>query len=365
MNRMHAISWVLTVTLGLRLSQRKTLAELVGAALTVERVSLPEIGRRLLSTTAKHGTKRVWRFTKNQRVEVSDAMEGVVRRLLKSRKKKPVLVALDWTEVRKFHTLVAAVVIGGRAVPLLWASYEEWEFHRSQNSLEEGLLRLLKTMLPEGVRVILLADRGFGRTELARTCQSLGFSYVIRIAPDVWVEADGYRGNLRDYPVKKGVCRLLKHVDYRKKDPVRQHVVVHWRKGLPKERDECWFLMTNLEASAQRLCLLYGKRMPIEEFFRDGKSRRNGLALRNTQITKPDRFDRLLLILVLAYLLLCGLGLRAKQLYCPSNWCTNQRPNECSVFTIGRRMLDKIEVLPASALAALAQALARAAPNWG
>ncbi len=68
----------------------------------------------------------------------------------------------------------------------------------------------------------------------------MGFSYVIRITPDVWVEAEGYRGNLRDYPVKQGVCRVLKHVNYRKKDPVRQQVVVHWRKRLPKgdEKDE-------------------------------------------------------------------------------------------------------------------------------
>lgn len=365
MNRMQAVSWVLTVTLGLRLSQRKTLADMVGAALHVERVSLPEIGRRLLLAKAKHGTKRVWRFTTNPRVEIADAMEGVVRQLLKRRKKKPVLVALDWTEVRQFHTLAATVVIGGRAVPLLWASYQEWQLSRSQNNLEEGLVRLLKTLLPEGVRVILVADRGFGRTELARTCQNLGFSYLIRITPDVWVEGKTYTGNLRDYPVKNGIRRVLKHVDYRQKDPVEQNVVVFWKKGLPPHRDECWFLMTDLEASAPRLCQLYGKRMAIEEFFRDGKSRRNGFALRHTQITKPDRLDRLLLILVLAYLLLCGLGLRAKQRYHPSHWCTNQRPNECSVFTIGRRMLEKIEVLPQSALAALAQAIAHAAPNWG
>ena len=98
MNPSQAVSWVLSVTLGLRLSQRKTLAALVAAALHVERASLPEIGRRLLGAKIKHGTKRVWRFTSNSRVEVSDAMQGVVRRLLKSKKSKPVLVALDWTQ---------------------------------------------------------------------------------------------------------------------------------------------------------------------------------------------------------------------------------------------------------------------------
>ena len=320
----------------------------------VERASLPEIGRRLYYTTTKHGTKRVHRFISNHRIEVAEAMRGVIYRLVGKRRKKPLLVALDWTEVRRFHTLVAAAVLKGRAVPLLWASYEEWVLYKSQNNLEEGLLRLLKSLLPPGVKVILLADRGFGRTELARTSQQLGIHYVIRISPDVWVEGRCYRGKLLDFPVRKGICRVLKHVQYRKKDPVEQHVVIRWVGGLPKHRDECWFLMTDLERSAAWLSNLYAKRMPIEEFFRDGKNRRNGFALRNTKIERPERFDRLLLILVLVYLLLAGLGLHAQSRYCPSTWSTRSRAGECSVFTIGRRMLDRIEVPVPQVLAALA-----------
>jgi len=89
---------------------------------------------------------------------------------------------------------------------LLRASYTEGQLARSQNSFEEGLLRLLLTMLPPGVRTLLLADRGFGRTELARTCHELGISYLIRIKPDVCVRHSSYSGLLRDYPVQKGMC---------------------------------------------------------------------------------------------------------------------------------------------------------------
>jgi hypothetical protein len=94
---------------------------------------------------------------------------------------------------------MAAVVQKGRAVPLLWATYPEWELHKSQNNLEEGLLRLLRSLIPHDVQVVLLADRGFGRSELARTCQRLGFHYVIRIEPDVWIECPSFRGKLSDY----------------------------------------------------------------------------------------------------------------------------------------------------------------------
>jgi hypothetical protein len=130
---------------------------------------------------------------------------------------------------------MAAAVQPGRALPLLWATYPEWVLHRSQNNLQEGLLRLLRTTIPEHVEVVLLADRGFGRTELGRTCQELRFRYVIHIKRDVWVDCPSYLGNLLDYPVRKGLQRLLKNFRYRKDDPLRQHVVIHWKVDLPKK----------------------------------------------------------------------------------------------------------------------------------
>ncbi len=108
------------------------------------------------------------------------------------------------------------------------------------------------------------------------------------------------------------MAHLLKDVDYRKDKRVKHNVVIRWRPDLPKKRDESWFLITDLDWTAERLCQLYGRRMSIEELFRDGKSKRNGQSLRDTKITRPDRFDRFLLVVALAYLVLVGLGLQAK-----------------------------------------------------
>ena len=124
-------------------------------------------------------------------------------------------------------------VIRGRAVPLLGATYPEWELYRSQNSWEEGLLRLLKTLLPPELPVILLADRGFGRTELARTCQQLGYQYLIRIKPDVHIQVGSFRGKLSHYPVKKGIRRLLRGVRYRQKIPPNSTSSCTGRRGCP------------------------------------------------------------------------------------------------------------------------------------
>jgi hypothetical protein len=366
MSRKDAITWVVSVcTLPLRLSQAKTLGALVASAMRVQRISLANIGRALSGTT-KHQIKRCWRFCANPRVETADAMRGIVRRLLKKRKEK-LLVALDRVDVKGFQTLMASVVLKGRSIPACWASTTRhvYDGHKSRNAFEESLLLVLRDMIPEKVKVVVLADRGFGRTALATFCQRQGFGYVIRIQPRVTVRLHGFHGKLLDYPVYKGIAKVLKRVSYRSDGAVTQNVVVRWRRNLPQQRDECWFLMTDQPGTAHRLCKLYGRRMTIEELFRDQKNKRNGWSLRDTKITRADRLDRLLLILAIAYLLLCGVGLLAKQQFKPSAWCSTNRDEECGIWTIGWIMLRRVTASPPQAFAAVLDLSESVAPNWG
>jgi hypothetical protein len=362
----EAVAWVLTLCADLRRSQAKTLAHLAAAALRVGRVSLANIGRKLFGgTTAKHKIKRTWRFCANPRVHVSDAMHGLIRQLCRRRKKKPLVIALDWTDIRSFQTLMAAAVIKGRALPLLWETYPKGKFRKSQNAIEEGLLVLLRNLIPRQLPVVILADRGFGRTELARTCQQLGLRYLVRIKPDVWVEHRRFVGLLSDYPVRKGIKHVLTGAVYRKDGAVTHNVVIHWRPGLPAKRDQPWYLMTDLGGGALKLTLLYGRRMTIEELFRDDKNRRNGMALRNTQLTKADRIDRLLLILALAYWLLVGIGLLARQRFRPGQWCSSNDEGQCSAFTIGKIMVDDLQVSAAAAFRIILEATIEATAELG
>lgn len=370
MRRSQAAAWVVSAcAVYLRLSQAKTLGVLVASAMRCRRVSLAEVGRQMLGT-AKHQIKRCWRFRANERVESADAMRGVVKRLVK-RRKKPLLVALDWVDIKGYQTLVASAVLQGRSTPICWASCEghTYDGHKSRNAFEESLLLVLRSMIPRredgGPRVILLADRGFGRAALAAFCRRQGLSYLIRIQPKVRVKLKGFDGKLLDYPVKKGIAKVLKDVAYRSDGAVSQNVVVRWRTDLPPKRDDCWFLMTDLTGTAQQLCKLYGRRMTIEQLFRDHKSKRNGWSLRDTQLKTPDRLDRLLLVLALAYLLLCGLGLIAKKDYKPADWCSTSRDNECSLFLIGLIMLPKLKASPPQALAAVFDLSETVAENWG
>lgn len=361
MKRTEVVSFIISACSYLRLSQAKTLSNLVAAAMKLTRASLAELGRILAhqsSVATKHCIKRVDRFVGNHRIEPTEAMRGVVQWLAGPHKR--LLVSIDWVDIRHFHCLVLAARLQGRAVPLLWAVYRYEDFYRSQNNLEYGLLHLFRTMVPKTTEVVILADRGFGRAEMARECQKLEFSYIIRIEPRAYIKSRGFTGNLMDLPIKPGQQRLLRNVLYRKEKPVTQHVGVIWKPN----KAEPWFLMTNLEkVPAKKLTKVFGKRMSIEEYFRDAKSKRNGFALRLTLIKDSNRLSRFLLILALAYILLTMIGLYMRKHFRPSQWCSNNRVGECSFFTIGRVMLHKAMPSPNYLLRDLRNEILL--QNWG
>src|SRR5437588_10435384 len=119
-------------------------------------------------------------------------MRGIVAKLLKKRKKK-LLVAIDWVDIKGYQTLLASVVLKGRSTPIAWASTtgHVYDGHKSRNAFEESLLLVLRDMIPRNIKVVILADRGFGRTALASFCQRQGFGYLIRIQPSVTVRLPG------------------------------------------------------------------------------------------------------------------------------------------------------------------------------
>jgi hypothetical protein len=334
MKRQAIIVAVLGFCLSLRLSQRKTLSDLVCAATPLWQASLAQLGRELARQrhgAVKHCIKRVDRFVGNPRVEPITAMEGLIQWLARPRER--LLVSLDWVDIRHFQCLVLAARLRGRAIPLLWAVYRYEDVYRSQNNLEYGLLQAFSALVPASTHVTILADRGFGRAEMARECQKLHLHYIIRIQPKVFLRCRVFTGSLSELAVEPGHSRLLTDVQYRKNQPVRQNVAIIW----PCGQEEPWYLMTDeSQVKAKVLSQVFAHRMSIEEYFRDAKSKRNGFALRLIQIQDSQRLSRFLLILAMAYLLLVTMGLYAADHWRAGQWCSNNRAGQCSLFTIGR-----------------------------
>jgi hypothetical protein len=103
-----------------------------------------------------------------------------------------------------------------------------------------------------------------------------------------------------------------------------------------------------------------------------------------------DWFDRLLLILALAYWIWLAVALVALQRYSPVMWSSSNRQGACSLFFMGRQMtkqlqdlevlsdllsreeffmgrqrIERMQVRAAEALNALLGALFSEAQNWG
>lgn len=352
----------------LLVNQAEALGIFVSAALTLSRAILTDLAAEMhrhgFTATVKHGLKRLDRWINNPGIKVSAAMAGIVGKLA-SRRKKKLIISVDWVDIREFKVLVAAANIKGRAVWLMWKSVPECGLNLHMNRIEQEVLFDLRQMIPQKLRVVILADRGFHKSILFTFCRTMHFDYVVRIKADYHVEGKAFRGLLSTLPTKPGTQRFWKNVACGRKPVIRQNIVVWHQRNLPERRDEPWFLATSLQGSASQVVRLYARRMGIEECFRDAKNVNNGWHLRKIRVKTALALDHLLLILALAYLLLCGIGLWCLKHLPPRTWSANNRPCECAVFTIARRMLGLVQLSLDQILAEICIATKMLAPRWG
>ncbi|MGI8934893.1 MAG: hypothetical protein ACR2FS_12550 [Phormidesmis sp.] len=96
--------------------------------------------------------------------------------------------SLFWEE---YCLIRLAVVHRERAGPLAWRVLK----HKSASISFETYQELLKQSaqyLPSGVKVILLADRGFVHTRAMSAMKQLGWHYRIRVKSDTWLWRPDY-----------------------------------------------------------------------------------------------------------------------------------------------------------------------------
>lgn len=77
---------------------------------------------------------------------------------------KEVIVALDWSAFADdAQSMLSLNLVSpkGLSVPLLWKSVENKRIKHNRARYEDQLLSYLKTILPEDIKVTVLADRGF------------------------------------------------------------------------------------------------------------------------------------------------------------------------------------------------------------
>jgi hypothetical protein len=260
-----------------------------------------------MGTDPKHAIKQVDRLLSNPAISLSMFFANWVPFVVGPR--KAIRVALDWTEFdRDGQTTIALYLLTrhGRATPLVWKTVRKSELKDRQGDHEDAVIAELHHLLPDDVRVTLLADRGFGDQKRYAHLDVLGFSYVIRFRENIRVEsADGEAKPAAGWVPPNGRAKMLRDARVTD-DRAKVRAVVCVKAAGMKD---AWCLATNrTDLAAAEVVKLYGQRFTIEETFRDQKDLRFGMGLSSTHIKDPSRRDRILMLAAFAQALLTLLG---------------------------------------------------------
>lgn len=275
------------------------------AALAVHAIGLGLAAAQEL--TSKHAIKQVDRLFSNAGIDVWGLFAIWVPFVVGSRSQ--IVVAMDWTDYdHDDDTTIALnmVTSHGRATPLLWKTVKKSELLGERNNHEDALLQRFKEALPEGVKVVVTADRGFGDVKLYALLKSLGFDFIIRFRENIYVtDSGGERRAARDWLHESGRARLIRKAKITDDAYEVEGVVVTKAKTM---KDSWCLAISDPDMSAAVAIATYGKRFTIEETFRDLKDARFGLGLRQMSVSTPARRDRVILVSALAMALLTMLG---------------------------------------------------------
>jgi hypothetical protein len=279
-------------------------------------VSIHAIGAGLAQTSglnAKHAIKQVDRLLSNPGFNVWELFAHWVPYVLGA--SRDIVVALDWTDFdADGHSTIALYLVTahGRATPLVWRSVKKAQLKGRRNEYEDTVLLRFHEVLPPGVKVTVLADRGFGDQGLYGFLTDLGFAFIIRFRGVVTVErGDGEARPAHQWVPANGRIKQVNDARVTADRYRIDSVVCVKARGMK----DAWCLAVGGTTLAGATAVtLYARRFTIEETFRDTKDPRYGLGLSATHVRDVRRRDRLLLICAMAMTLLTLLGAAGESL---------------------------------------------------
>jgi len=255
----------------------------------------------------KEREQRLYRFLDNIRLtpEVLIPLHVALACGTQLRERLPMI--LDQTTIRGIETLLIGVVFEGRVLPIAFSCFMKKFIHKSQNILEHSLILAAMSCFPTEFRPLLILDRGYARVALLIHFRKEGIPFLCRAKRSVMVYLQGQsKGKtLGRFKIKPGQLRrysVLYHSQ--KKEPL--DLILYFGKGYK----EPWYLLvpSGTSLTAEEIVELYGKRMSIEQGFRDWKTHLGVRGLIFYGVNPAPRLTRLLLAFSLSYLLCLALG---------------------------------------------------------
>jgi hypothetical protein len=335
----------------------RSLADATLGILQTGSLGVHTIGRGLAIARGlddKHAIKQTDRLLSNNGIVVWDIFSCWVPYTIAE--SKDVLINLDWTDFDddKQTMIVASMQTPhGRSAPLAWLTVRKSELKNMTNEYEFRLLRRLKQVIPAGIHVTIVADRGFADPALFQVIKDeLLWDYIIRLKALILVTTeDGVSKSANDWLGMYGRMRVIRNATLtHDKYPVATVVCV-----CQKDMKEAWCLAcSNSKSDGRSLIRKYGKRFTIEEMFRDVKDIHFGMGMSWNPISLPERRDRMFLIAAFAQALLTILGQAGEELGLDRILKANTSKKRClSLFRQGLMWYERMPTMPEERLVLL------------
>ena len=289
-----------------RPSQIETLALVVVGMSQSISAQIGKIARALpLDTTQAAKEQRIRRLLDNERLTQTEHYRPLAKAALHGLKGQRVQLLIDRVLLRDHHNiLVVSVGFRRRSLPLAWIALD----HRGQSGLadQQTVLGQALAVLPERVRVSIHGDSEFRSQELFGWIRQQHHDAMLGITGRTLLafSPDGEARPLHSFLPDRDSVAYLNGV-YLTEERVGPVNVLAWWDRDDQGKLIVRAVMTNLVANWQTQ--VRGKRrMWIETVFRDWQS--GGFQLNESGIEDRERFERLLLPLVIAYLWLVAVG---------------------------------------------------------
>lgn len=276
--------------------------------------------------------KQLSRWYQNKEVSYESHMLPFVQELLTHLSQLTLVLAIDGSDVgRNCVTLLVSLIYQQRAIPLRYLVRSGKKGHFPAE-LHIELLTELAKLLPDGTDVILVGDGEFDSIELQTFLANTGWHYVCRTAKNTLILQDEQWQRLDEIELWPGACLPLFAVTLTPQAYALPLAILWWRPDCA----EPLYLVTNFDL-VEEACYWYGKRMRIETFFSDQKSR--GFHLHQSRISDPQRLARVMIAACLAYIWIIYLGVLCHQ----DGWISHiHRTDRCdlSLFQLGLDLLE-------------------------
>ena len=301
----HTLGKTLAQLLPLNLWHFSTFLWMLTAVLMSRSVSLAQWSAQLpFDVLAASTERRFHRWLHNDRIAVHSSYVPIFVHAMGDAKPERIILALDTSMLRdRFCVVMVSMIHRGRGIPVAWKVLEHESSSVGFEHCREVLDRA-RELLPEGVPVVLLADRGFAGKKLMRFLNGLGWIWHIRIKGNQILHFPSGKRSPRELSLRKGEARLYdKAVDFGA--GLQQLSLCA---GWPRRCSETWYVLSN-EAAHPWIFADYALRFDIEEMFRDEKS--GGFALEKSRIESPEALERLIFVIATATIVAVSEGLIA------------------------------------------------------